>query len=130
MQVEEQGRPFGLESLYKEHADYSWVEQLDKDPETEKYGETTLNQTNSAAPNKSSRQVIAGHYVLVRPTPLRFARAWTYVYHLFREPTLVAFSKPLAEELGLTEEDCKDPRFAAFFSGDLSVVPGKKSNLN
>ena len=41
MEVEEKesaSKAFGLERLYKDHADYSWVNQLDKDPDTEKYG--------------------------------------------------------------------------------------------
>lgn len=33
---------FGLEELYKAHADYSWCEQLQPDPETEKYGVCAL----------------------------------------------------------------------------------------
>lgn len=38
------------------------------------------------------------------------------------EPLLIACSKAMLKELGLTEKDTKDPRFAAFFGGDLSVL--------
>lgn len=109
---------FGLEELYKAHTDYSWCEQLQPDPETEKYGmccEASV-VTRTLAPNKSARQVTAGHYVPVLPTPLP-------------EPTLIACSKAMLEELGLTEKDTKDPRFAAFFGGDLSVLGTSESLL-
>lgn len=102
---------FGLDRLYGKYADYSYLNQLQEDPESEKYGCSAFLTLllMPTAPNKTSRQVLYGHYVPVAPTPLP-------------EPMLIAFSNPLAQELGLSEEDCNDPRFAAFFSGNLSVL--------
>ena len=39
---------------------HSWVEKLNPDPETE-----------ANAPNKTSRRVKSGHFVRVKPTPLK-----------------------------------------------------------
>jgi uncharacterized protein YdiU (UPF0061 family) len=78
-------------------SDESWVNTLNPDPETEIY-----------APNKKSREVKSGHYVVVKPTPLP-------------EPRLVTVSLDMARELGLDINDCfNDPRFVRFFSGDIS----------
>lgn len=74
-------------------ADHSWLKQLKPDPETEKY-----------QPNKRSRQVKSGHYVLVAPTPLP-------------EPKLLIHSPPMAEALGISEEERQSKEFTAFFSG-------------
>jgi len=79
-------------------SDESWVNTLTPDPETELH-----------FPNKKSREVKSGHYVIVKPTPLP-------------NPRLVTVSAELAKELGLDVNDCfKDPRFVRFFSGDISA---------
>mmetsp|Transcript_44560 Transcript_44560/g.72670 ORF Transcript_44560/g.72670 Transcript_44560/m.72670 type:complete len:628 (+) Transcript_44560:259-2142(+) len=80
-------------------SDPSWTNQLQPDPETEKY-----------APNKSSRQVKSGHYVLVKPTPLP-------------KPKLVIYSQAMAQELGLSEDACTSSEFAGFFTGDTEKIP-------
>ena len=54
-------------------------------------------------------KVKSGHYVPVKPTPLR-------------EPRLIIHSPAMAAELGISEEEVKTPRFAAFFSGDMDQV--------
>lgn len=83
--------------------DYSYMNQLHKEPDTEKF-----------QPNRSSRQVFSGHFVPVKPTPLP-------------KPFLVSFSPSMAAEIGLNEETCTSDDFVAFFSGDIDRVPGFKS---
>lgn len=61
-------------------------------------------------PNQSKRQVKAGHYVLVKPTPLP-------------KPKRVLHSPEMAAELGLSEDHCASEGFERFFSGDASVLP-------
>jgi len=84
--------------------DCSWVKQLNADPDWEKH-----------KPNRTSRQVLSGHYVPVEPTPLR-------------DPYTVAYSPEMAASLGLSEEECKSDKFAAFFSGNMSVVPAFRTH--
>ena len=91
-----------LEQLAK-NADHSWLQQLNKDPETDRH-----------APNKESRQVRSGHYVRVLPTPLP-------------KPKYIIHSKAMAETLGISEADVQSERFIRFFSGDQSQIPGLES---
>jgi uncharacterized protein YdiU (UPF0061 family) len=84
-------------------ANHSWLENLDPDPETEKY-----------APNKTSRQVKSGHYVLVTPTKLK-------------QPKLVVVSESMAGEFGISAEECQTERFARFFSGDMEAIENFRS---
>lgn len=84
-------------------ADHSWTRHLNPDPDTD-----------ANAPNRKSRQVKSGHYVRVDPTPLR-------------QPETVIYSPDMLKRLGIDEADVKAPngeRFARFFSGDKSAVPG------
>ena len=70
-------------------------------------------QTRAHAPNKTSRQVLSGHYVLVRPTPLP-------------SPRLVHFSSALATEIGLDPASAiisgsqHHTSFVNFFSGNIA----------
>eukprot|EP00729_Bicosta_minor_P005386 gene5386-4614_t len=84
--------PAGLAD-FASRVDNSWIRMLDADPETE-----------ANAPNKESREVRSGHYVLVKPDPLA-------------DPELLIHSPSLAAELGLDQADVETPGFAAFFSG-------------
>lgn len=68
--------------LLGSRCDHSWVRQLTEDPERA-----------DREPNKTSRQVRSGHYVLVEPTPLA-------------EPFYIIHSKEMAAELGLDEDAC------------------------
>ena len=84
-----------------DRADHSWTRHLVPDPETER-----------RAPNRSSREVKSGHFVRVRPTPLR-------------NPRVALYSAAMAKNLGIEESDVTgSSRFAAFFSGDADAVPG------
>jgi len=83
-------------------ANHSWLEQLAPDPDTD-----------ANAPNKRSRQVKSGHYVLVQPTPLA-------------DPFLVIFSPPMADDLGLSRDAFNKPEVVRFFAGH-GGVPELKS---
>jgi uncharacterized protein YdiU (UPF0061 family) len=74
--------------------DLSMINSLNKDPESDKF-----------YPNQSSRSVKSGHYVLVKPTPLR-------------DPYLVAYSLPLAQTLQLDAKMCQSDAFLSVFSGN------------
>lgn len=76
----------------------SWIARLNADPETAAH-----------QPNKTSRQVKSGHYVLVKPDPLL-------------EPWLVATSSNMLQALGLDKTVTADPRFARVFSGDIGLL--------
>eukprot|EP00419_Tripos_fusus_P031690 CAMPEP_0172780562 /NCGR_PEP_ID=MMETSP1074-20121228/202989_1 /TAXON_ID=2916 /ORGANISM="Ceratium fusus, Strain PA161109" /LENGTH=620 /DNA_ID=CAMNT_0013617539 /DNA_START=35 /DNA_END=1899 /DNA_ORIENTATION=+ len=65
-------------------------------------------------PSQAMRQVKAGHYVPVKPTPLP-------------NPRLVIHSPEMAAELGLSENHCVSDEFTRFFSGDTSAVPESSS---
>jgi len=80
-------------------ADFSFTESLKKDPEATKDGV-----------DHSPRQVRSGHFVPVRPTPIR-------------DPEYVSHSKSFFEESGLGDELVHDESFKKVFSGDLSDVP-------
>ena len=82
---------------------HSWVEKLNPDPETE-----------ANAPNKTSRRVKSGHFVRVKPTPLK-------------HPALIIHSKKVLEDIGLCEGDESSDAFVRFFSGDSDAIPGMKT---
>ena len=84
-----------------QRADHSWTRHLTPDPETER-----------RAPNRSSREVKSGHFVRVKPTPLR-------------NPRVALYSTAMVTNLGIAEDDVVgSSRFAKFFSGDADAVPG------
>lgn len=73
----------------------------------------TLNCDPEAKPNgidHDPRQVFTGHYVPVRPTPIR-------------DPEYVAHSKTFFSELGFADSIAKSTDFVRMFSGDISQVP-------
>ena len=92
--------------------DNSWLAQLEPDPE-------------STPPNKRARQVHSGHYVPVKPTPLR-------------RPYLVACSPSVLALLELDEAECVggggsggggvESRFVRLFSGATDAVAGFESS--
>lgn len=79
--------------------DNSWVAKLTQDPDAA-----------ANAPNTQAREVRAGHFVLVSPTPLP-------------QPVLVATSREMAEELGLRESDLQERSAVRLLSGDVAAVP-------
>jgi uncharacterized protein YdiU (UPF0061 family) len=87
-----------LEKL-AELADYSLMDTLNCDPD---------GQENGA--DHAPRQVFTGHYVPVKPTPIK-------------DPEYVAHSRTLFRELGFADSMAKSPDFVRMFSGDISLVP-------
>ena len=89
-------QPAGLSHL---QVDNSYISELEPDPEQTFY-----------EPNQDAREVVSGHYVLVRPTPLP-------------RPRLVACSPRLLEDLGVptaeTNATCYSEEFLQLFSGDI-----------
>jgi uncharacterized protein YdiU (UPF0061 family) len=80
-------------------ATHSFVDSLSPDPEATPDGVDHL-----------PREVFSGHYVPVKPTPIR-------------DPEYVCHSKNLFLELGFAEEMAQSVDFVRMFSGDLSHVP-------
>lgn len=80
-------------------ADYSLINALNCDPDATTDGEDYL-----------PRQVFAGHYVPVKPTPIA-------------EPEYVAHSKAFFRELNFDDSLAQKEDFRRLFSGDLSNVP-------
>jgi uncharacterized protein YdiU (UPF0061 family) len=80
-------------------ADYSLINTLRCDPDATADGEDYL-----------PRQVFAGHYVPVKPTPIA-------------EPEYVAHSKNLFRELNFDDSLAQSEDFRRLFSGDISHVP-------
>lgn len=79
--------------------DYSFMDQLVQDP-----------QSSASGVDHQSRQVFSGHYVPVKPTPIK-------------HPQYIAHSASLFDELGIDDSLASDEGFKAYFSGDLSFVP-------
>jgi len=80
-------------------ADYSLMDTLNCDPDA-----------NADGVNHKPRQVFSGHYVPVKPTPIK-------------DPEYVAHSKNFFRELGFADSLAESADFMAMFSGDLSQVP-------
>ena len=80
-------------------ADYSLLDSLDRDPDAIEDGV-----------DHASRQVFSGHYVPVKPTPIK-------------DPEYVAHSKAFFQELGFADSLAESDEFMRVFSGDLSQVP-------
>lgn len=83
-----------IKQLVKAHENKSWINSLNEDPESDKY-----------KPNKQSRPVKSGHYVLVKPTPLP-------------NPHLVTYSSSMASTLKFTDKLCNTTEFVSIFSGN------------
>jgi uncharacterized protein YdiU (UPF0061 family) len=86
-------------------ANYSLMNTLNSDPDAKENGV-----------DHNPRQVFSGHYVPVKPTPIR-------------SPEYIAHSKDLFDELGFDESLAKDEEFMRMFSGDISQVPEPLSKV-
>ena len=80
-------------------ANYSLMDTLNCDPDAK------ANGTDHAP-----RQVFTGHYVPVKPTPIK-------------DPEYVAHSKNFFRELGFADSMAQSTDFVLMFSGDISHVP-------
>jgi len=85
---------------FAQRANYSLLESLHADP-----------QASSDGHDHRPRQVFSGHYVPVTPTPIP-------------APEIVAHSRTLFHELGLSDALAHDDQFIRLFSGDISVAQG------
>ena len=83
---------------FAQRADYSLLDSLQADP-----------QATGDGHDHRPRQVFSGHYVPVKPTPIP-------------APEVVAHSRTLFSELGLSEALAHDEQFLRLFSGDISVA--------
>jgi uncharacterized protein YdiU (UPF0061 family) len=83
---------------FAQRADYSLLDSLQADP-----------QATADGDDHRPRQVFSGHYVPVTPTPLP-------------KPEMVAHSRTLFQELGLSDGLADDEQFCRLFSGDISVA--------
>ena len=81
-----------------ERADYSLMDSLRADP-----------QASADGHDHRPRQVFSGHYVPVTPTAIP-------------APEIVAHSKSLFHELGLSDGLAQDEEFIRLFSGDITVA--------
>lgn len=80
-------------------ADYTLLNRLKSDSEAREDGK-----------DRSSREVCSGHYVPVKPTPLK-------------NPQYVAHSRVFFKELGFADALAFSPDFIHMFTGDLSALP-------
>lgn len=87
-----------LDELSK-FVDYSFIKFLNQDPES------TLDGVDH-----NPRQVLSGHYVNVKPTPID-------------DPDYIAHSATLFNELGLSDTLAHNDDFIKLFSGDTTNVP-------
>lgn len=85
--------------------DYSLMNTLDKNPQSTQNGI-----------DHNPRQVFSGHYVPVKPTPIK-------------EPEYIAHSKDLFDELGFDDNLAQTEEFTRMFSGDISNVPEPMSKI-
>lgn len=85
--------------------DYSFINTLNKDL-----------QSTADGIDHNPRQVFSGHYVPVKPTPIK-------------NPKYIAHSKNLFKELGFANSLAKSPDFVSMFSGDISNVPEPMSKV-
>ncbi len=88
-----------------ELVDYSLMKSLNRDPDAKADGVDYL-----------PREVFSGHYVSVKPTPIK-------------DPLYIAHSKSLFSELGFADTLAKSPDFIRMFSGDTASVPEPMSKL-
>ena len=86
-------------------ANYSLMDTLNCDPDAK------ANGTDHAP-----RQVFAGHYVPVNPTPIK-------------DPEYIAHSKTFFCELGFADSMAQLADFVRMFSGDISQVPAPMRNV-
>tara|TARA_Y100001968_G_scaffold333703_1_gene398510 strand:+ start:3590 stop:5287 length:1698 start_codon:yes stop_codon:yes gene_type:complete len=83
---------------FLEKVDYALMDSLNKDPKSTIDGNDHL-----------PREVLSGHYVPVKPTPIT-------------SPKYISHSIAFFNELGLSNKLVQDEKFVRLFSGDISCV--------
>ena len=93
--------------------DHSWINNLSPESTTNRLKSKQNTHNDDGVSNDVKRPVYNGHYVLVKPKPLR-------------NPRLVIHSKDVLEELGIGSDDsntdtniAESEAFVKFFSGDV-----------
>jgi len=95
-----------LYSLWN-HFDHSWVQQLSPEtPENRLKSQKIAGAADDGQSNNVKRPVFNGHYVPVRPLPLK-------------TPRLVIHSPDMATKLGLSSKDVFSQEFVQYLSGDV-----------
>ncbi|CAM3781265.1 protein adenylyltransferase SelO family protein [Vibrio aquimaris] len=87
------------------NADYSLLNTLHSDPDATSSGEDHL-----------PRQVLSGHYVPVKPSPIA-------------DPVYISHSETFFKELGLCGKLARSEEFQRLFSGDMNHVPEEMKNI-
>lgn len=90
---------------FAQRADYSLMNTLNRDPDA------TVDGVDYAP-----RQVFSGHFVPVKPTPIK-------------DPEYVAHSKTFFHELGISDALAESDAFMRIFTGDLSQAPEPMSKV-
>lgn len=86
---------------------HSWVESLSPETEENRIKSKQIAGTfDDGVSNNVRRPVYNGHYVPVRPSPLK-------------NPRLIIHSPEMAEELGLSIDEVSSEAFVKYFSGDV-----------
>lgn len=104
-ELKENSKPVKTLNDLAKLVDYSLMNTLNNDPQSTKDGV-----------DHTSRQVFSGHYVPVKPTPIK-------------EPQYIAHSKSLFNELGFDDSLAQSPDFVSMFSGDISNIPEPMSKV-
>ena len=84
----------------------SWINQLSSEDPTNYEKSLAYGGGNARSRGSASRPVFNGHYVLVRPTPLK-------------NPKLVIVSPDMLAELGFSTGEEESEAFVKYFSGDV-----------
>ena len=86
--------------------DHSWVSQLSSESQENRKKSKVKTPQDDGISNNVRRPVYNGHYVPVKPDPLK-------------NPRLVIHSPDMAKELNLSPDDVNSHEFVKYFSGDI-----------
>lgn len=104
-EIKQNSKPIKTLNDLAKLANYSLMDTLNADPQGKVDGV-----------DHQPRQVFSGHYVPVKPTPIK-------------KPQYVAHSKNLFSELGFDDSLVNSEAFVSMFSGDISNVPEPMSKV-
>jgi uncharacterized protein YdiU (UPF0061 family) len=94
-----------LTSLH-EQFDHSWLSQLNTETPENRLKSKERTPQDDGVSNNVKRPVYNGHWVGVKPAPLK-------------NPRLIIHSPEMIEELGLSSESAHSDAFVKYFSGDV-----------
>lgn len=87
-----------FQNYYHKYNNNSYIQQLTQDPEAD-----------ANYPNKATRAVKSGHYVLSEATPIL-------------DPLMITYNRELAQELGLSEQSMESNDLLRFLSGHNTII--------